>query len=144
MTADSNGVASLQPMAPAAFDASLLSVLPASATRMEPIKLSADPLADLLGGSLVSQSLPLQPFTSSAVATTTSLSSLSLYDLKEKVYICYDKKGLKIELAPRKDSSTNTFIKATFIATSSVDISDIILQVAVPKVIHFFYYNQVF
>jgi hypothetical protein len=123
-----------------------------------------DPLADLFNVTSVNTILPLTPsLTPStplsnpllpsmeplAVEKPNSFGSLSaLVSLAttpvtletSKKYICFDKKGLMIELKPVKESDTELKLTAVFEATSSLEITNITLQVAVPKV--YFYFER--
>ena len=50
-------------------------------------------------------------------------------------HVIYEKQGLHIELCPKKESSTLTIVDANFTSFNGATITDIVLQVAVPKVI---------
>jgi hypothetical protein len=47
---------------------------------------------------------------------------------------CYEKNGLNLSLATLKESATMTQIKASFSTTGNTEISNVLFQVAVPKV----------
>jgi hypothetical protein len=51
-----------------------------------------------------------------------------------KSHVIYEKHGLRIELSPKKNSSTLTQVEAKFESINGAIISNIVLQVAVPKV----------
>lgn len=111
-----------------------------SPTNTAPQK-SADPLADLLGGVLGSSAVPppslsaLVPRPSSVpVAVPLSVMLPVPTASSEKAYVCYDKRGLKIELVAKKESAVVTQLTAVFHATGLADATNIMLQVAVPKV----------
>jgi AP-1 complex subunit gamma-1 len=131
-----NPLASMAPMMPTSGP-SLSSMTQMNATPQK----SVDPLADLLGGVLGSSAVPppslsaLVPQPSLVpVSAPLSMMSASPNVSSEKSYVCYDKRGLKIELVAKKESPVLTQLTAVFHATGLSDATNIMLQVAVPKV----------
>ena len=51
-------------------------------------------------------------------------------------YTCFDKKGFKIDFIPSRESETLISLKALFSSTTNQEISNIVMQVAVPKTLN--------
>jgi hypothetical protein len=115
------------------LDLSGASTIPAMATSsavsIPKQNTSVDLLGDLFGGpaataAVVAHVAPIVAATAPIVPSSQGFAPIK----------CYDKNGLVVTLTPFKELSTLTQVKATFSSSDGKEISNILFQIALPKV----------